>query len=75
MATLALNIVCLVACAFLVYVLVAFHDERRSRRTTNADGGSARATNRILHFRARQLRCVEHIASSKAEAKKPLQFS
>jgi hypothetical protein len=74
-AALALNIVCLLACAFLVYVLVAFHDERRGGRGRNAEGGSARATNRILQFRARQLRCVEHIASSKPKAKKPLQFS
>ena len=28
-AVLALNIACLLACAFLVYVLVAFHDEER----------------------------------------------
>ncbi len=60
MGVLALNIVCLLACTFLVYVFVAFRDEeRKGPRPRKPEERAAQASARVSRLR-QQLRSSAH---------------
>ncbi len=74
MGVLALNIVCLLACTFLVYVLVAFHDEqRRGQHAKRPEDRTAQASTRVSRLR-KQLRSSTH-GIRKSKMKRAIRLS